>query len=157
MPPLFIDAQDMIDTYGAREMIQLTDRVQPKTGNVNTTLMNANIDDAEAEIIAPLGCCFSIADILDVYAANGFVPVINHWAKVITRLHLYSSLERDDSQVTKAYDDAKKEMDALCICGTLVDNAGKEIPRKTKFAFIEDSCHTCYCSPCRCGRFKVCL
>lgn len=175
MPPLFIDKQDMIDTYGEKEMIQLTDRNNPKTGTVNETVMNANIDDAEAEIIAPLGCCFSIKSILDIYAASGFVPVINHWAKVITRLHLYSSLERDDSQVTKAYTDVKEEMKELCECGVLVDNAGNEISRNTGFDFVEDTCcccncftgndpcglvtvHTCgcSCSSC-CGRFRVCL
>lgn len=170
MPPLFIDKQDMIDTYGEREMIQLTDRNNPKTGTVNDTVMDANIDDAEAEVIAPLGCCFSIKSILDVYADSRYVPVINHWVKVITRLHLYSSLEADNSQVTKAYTDAKEEIKDLCKCGTLVDNEGTEIPRNTSFDFIEDTCCTCscccpdalglvtVCSGCACcGKWRNCL
>lgn len=155
--PFFINSQDMIDTYGSREMIQLTDRAIPKTGTVNETLMDANIDDAEAEIITQLGCCFSIADILAVYSDARWIPTINHWAKVVTRIHLYSSLERDDSQVTKAYADYKEEIEALCKCGILVDNEGTEIGAKSNFLFIEDAgncCSTCHSSSCCCGYFK---
>ncbi|HQK38771.1 MAG TPA: DUF1320 family protein [Flavobacterium alvei] len=148
----------MVNTYGEKEMINLTDRNNPKTGTVNTVVMEANIDDAEAEIITKLGCCFSISAILEIYAASGFVPTLNHWAKVVTRLHLYSSLERDESQVSKAYEDYKEEIEELCKCGILVDNTGVEIPRKTIFSFVEDTTTTCCCiGDCCCGMARFCL
>jgi len=154
--PTFINQTKMENTYGQLEIIRLTDRTQPLTGAVNVAVLNANIDDAEAEIMTALGCCFDAKAIYQVYIDGNTIPAIEHWAKVFTRLHLYSSLERDDSQVTKAYLDCKQEMADLCKCGILLDSAGNEIPRLIKTRYVEDT--KCYCcGPCSCGYFKRCV
>ena len=144
MPPMFIDTDDMKNTYGEKEMIELTDRNKPRTGTINEDVMTANINDAEAEIIVELSTAFDISAIRQVYQAEKTIPIIDHWAKVVTRLHLYSSLENDDSQVTKAYDDYKVEIAKVIKSGTLVDSDGNEIKRKSVFAFVEETDTCCY-------------
>lgn len=50
--------QDMTDRYGEEELIQLTDRSQ--TGDIDTAVLGAAIDDATATIDAYLGTRYTL-------------------------------------------------------------------------------------------------
>ena len=55
--PFFIDQTDMTNRYGEKEIIGLTDRAPTQTGSIDSTILNAKIDDAEAEMLKYVLCC----------------------------------------------------------------------------------------------------
>jgi phage gp36-like protein len=52
--------QDMIDRYGEAELVQLTDRAVPPTGAYDADVVEAALNDAEAEINAYLSVRYAL-------------------------------------------------------------------------------------------------
>jgi len=152
--------QDMVDRFGQEEMIQLTDRATIQTNAINTTLLQAKMDDAEAELKAMLSCCYDLKVIAQIYIDGGFIPVLKHWECDITRKHLYDSLENADHEVIREYDDFKKEIMNICKCENLITDEDEVVPKKTGAFYVLDEpgcypkafpCGCCSTNPCQCS------
>lgn len=147
--------QDMIDRFGEEEMIQLTDRTEIQTNTINSVLLQAKMDDAEAELNVVLACCYSVKDIQAIYAGGGSIPVLKHWLCDITRKHLYDLLENADHQVIREYKDFKEEIMEICKCQSLIDDEFEEVPKKTANSFYLLDEPGCYPKIC-CCEFECC-
>jgi len=151
----------MIDRFGEEEMIQLTDRATIQTNAINAVLLQAKMDDAEAELNVVLMCCYNLKLINQIYIDGGSVPILKHWLADITRKHLYDLLENADHQVIREYKDFKEEIMEICKCQGLVDNELNEVPKKgaALFSYIDEPgcypknfpCGCCFESGCCCG------
>jgi len=87
--------QDMVDRFGAAELIQLTDRSETPTGEYDSDIIEQALGDAEAEINAYLASRYALP--------LAEVPTsVARLACDIARYHLYGpSLS---PEVTKRYD-----------------------------------------------------
>ncbi len=89
--------QDLIDRFGEKELLELTDRAN--TGSINATVVSRALTDADAEINGYLAARYTLP--------LASVPeVIVRLASDIARFYLYD--ERATEQVSKRYDNAVK-------------------------------------------------
>jgi phage gp36-like protein len=97
--------QDLIDRFGRREIVQLTDRAEPPSGAIDEEVVNRAITDADAEIDSYL------------MAAGYELPldpiptVIRRLAPQIVRHLLYDDVETE--LVRQRYDDARRVLEAI--------------------------------------------
>ena len=87
--------QDMVDRFGAAELVQLTDRSATPTGEYDSGLIEQAIADAEAEINAYLASRYALP-LAEVPAT------LTRLACNIARYHLYGASLSEE--VTKRYD-----------------------------------------------------
>ena len=96
--------QQLADRYGARELVQVTDKAQPPTGAVNTATVDRALADADSEIDSRLGLRYAVpltappAIVLDV-------------ACRIARYKLHE--DRATEKVRNDYQDAIKFLDSV--------------------------------------------
>ncbi|PKL41763.1 MAG: DUF1320 domain-containing protein, partial [Candidatus Riflebacteria bacterium HGW-Riflebacteria-2] len=89
--------QDMVDRFGAAELIQLTDRSEVPTGTYDSDLIEQALSDAEAEINAYLASRYALP--------LAEVPeTLVRLTCNIARYQLYGSSLTEE--VTKRYNDA---------------------------------------------------
>lgn len=87
--------QDMVDRFGAAELVQLTDRSETPTGEYDSDLIEQALSDAEAEINAYLASRYALP--------LAEVPqTLTRLTCDIARYHLYGSSLTEE--VTKRYD-----------------------------------------------------
>lgn len=99
--------QNMIDRFGADELIQLTDR--DNLGVIDVTVLGQALTDADAEINAYIGSRYTLP-------LSSVPPTITKFAADIARYQLYDVRASD---VVKArYDDAIKFF-KLLVAGTV--------------------------------------
>jgi phage gp36-like protein len=87
--------QDMIDNFGADELLQLTDR--GNTGSIDDTVLNKALTNAAARIDAYLAPIYPLP-------LSQTYPILVLYACDIARYDLYDS--QANEQVTKRYSDA---------------------------------------------------
>jgi len=131
--------QDLIDRFGQKEIIQLSDRSNPKTNAVNTTLVQAKIDDGCAEMDLILSCCYDICELKNLQTSGYEFPVLKHWNADIARKHLYDCIRLDvnagarDHKAESEYLDYQQEIEKMCECGRLMAYQGTdciEVPKR---------------------------
>ncbi len=97
--------QDLIDRFGRREIVQLTDRAEPPSGAIDEAVVDRAIADADAEIDSYL------------MAAGYALPldpvptVIRRLAPQIVRHLLYEDAETD--LVRQRYEDARRVLESI--------------------------------------------
>lgn len=89
--------QDMINRFGERDLIQLTDRRDPPAGVIDDTVLNQAIADAEAEVNAYLSGRYSMP-------LTSIPPVLVRLTCDIARYQLFGADLTDE--VRKRYDAA---------------------------------------------------
>jgi phage gp36-like protein len=67
---MYTDQTALVNSYGQDEIIQLTDRALDQTNTIDTTILNAKIEDAENEINQYLVCCFDLKSSAIVYQSS---------------------------------------------------------------------------------------
>lgn len=91
--------QNLIDRFGAEELIQLTDRATPPAGVINDTVLNQALADADAEADGYLGARYTLP--------LASVPLaLKRIAADIARYRLYDNRATDE--VRQRYEDAVK-------------------------------------------------
>ena len=140
--------QDMIDRFGNEEILQLSDR-QVHLGVLNSTRVQAAIDDACAEIDLELSACY-------VLPITSSVPILKHWACDVARFHLYDTLVNEDHEAFRRYKDYEEEIKSVCK-KNLVDSNGVALKKISAFGVSvahRDSClpkNKCCKSSCGCS------
>lgn len=89
--------QNMIDRFGERELIELTDRAN--AGTINATVLGQALADADAEINAYLTSRYTLP-------LASVPPVLVKFAADVARYQFYNA--RASEQVKARYDDAIK-------------------------------------------------
>lgn len=91
--------QDMVERFGADELIQLTDRATPPSGAIDATVVSRALTDADAEINGYLAGRYTLPLLT--------VPtVLKRLACDMARYYLYD--DHATEQVTQRYKDAVK-------------------------------------------------
>ena len=108
---------DMTSRYGARNLIELTDRAEPATGEIDTAVLATALEDADALINAYVGSRYALP-------LNPVPAVIHAHACSIA----YYMLHRDryPDEVRKDYDDALKFLADVSQGRAMLDVAGVE-------------------------------
>lgn len=100
----YTSKQEMIDRFGADELIQLTDRASPSTGAISDTVLNQALADADSEADGYLGARYTLP--------LATVPVaLKRIAADIARYRLYDNAATEE--VRKRYEDAIKFLRAV--------------------------------------------
>ncbi|TCS62582.1 gp436 family protein [Varunaivibrio sulfuroxidans] len=93
----YATAQDMIDRFGAQELIELTDRADPPLGAIDAQVLAGALADADAAIDGYIAVRYD----LPLIATPALLVKV---ACDIARKHLYKDAPLDE--VTAAYKDA---------------------------------------------------
>ncbi|EMM2166478.1 TPA: DUF1320 domain-containing protein [Klebsiella pneumoniae] len=110
---------DLINDFGEQEIIRITDRSRPATGQIDPAVVEKAVGDADAEINMYL-------------EGRGLLPLpsvpdtLRRIASDITRYYLYQN-PRDDSPVVTRYNQRIRQLEKVA-SGRLslgLDNAGK--------------------------------
>jgi hypothetical protein len=138
-------------------MTELSD-INDHTGSLQPQYIEEHILDAEAEINLKLSRCYVLPLIS--------VPrVIKHWAKDITRYHMYKDIRLDinnggsDHESYRRYKDYEEEISNICK-EFLTDDLGNVLPMKQRSfgisvadrnSCLPKSCCVCGDNSCGCG------
>ncbi len=111
---------DMIERFGEREILQLTDKHEPGTGAIDEAVLDRALEDADGAIDAALQARYTLP--------LATVPkILKRYACDLARYHLYGDGASDG--VRKRYEDALKFLREVS-AGTLnlgADSAGAEV------------------------------
>lgn len=91
--------QDLIDRFGATEIIQRTDRVNRPPTTIDDAVVDRAIGDADARIDGYLQGVYALP-------LASTPPALTKIAADIARYHLYGTAADKDNPVTRAYGDA---------------------------------------------------
>lgn len=94
---MYTTKQELIDTYGEEALIELTDRAEPETGEIDNDVLNTAINDASATVDAYIIGRYSPA------AARDAIVLRSH-AKAIAFYKLHRN--NYDDETRRAYEDA---------------------------------------------------
>lgn len=98
---MYATRDDMITTFGERELIQATDRATPPAGVINDAVLNRGIADAEAEIDGYLAPRYALP-------LTEIPPVLKRWTCDIAYFLLLR--DRAGEQVVKRYESIVKSL-----------------------------------------------
>ena len=115
---IYATVKDMVERYGEREMVALTDR--DGTGEANTSLLNRAIADAVAFVDGFVGRVYQLPlagcaqPVTTVGAPVQYVapPVLTRITCDLARYYLYTDLP-DDHEVTRRHKQVIAELKAL--------------------------------------------
>jgi phage gp36-like protein len=115
---IYATVKDMVERYGEREMVALTDR--DGTGEANTSLLNRSISDAVAFVDGFVGRVYKLPltgcaqPVTTVGAPVQYVapPVLTRIACDLARYYLYTDLP-DEHEVTRRHKQVIAELKAL--------------------------------------------
>jgi phage gp36-like protein len=116
----YCSLQDLIDRFGERSLVELTDRAEASTGEVDTDVTDRAIADTDAMI-----------DMIDGYLKVRYAlpiasvpPLLTDLALAIAfyKLHVHVAEEK----VRTDYQDALKMLSAIALGNVLLDVAGAE-------------------------------
>lgn len=109
--------QDLIDRFGERELIELTDRAEPPAGTIDANVVAKALADADALVNSYIGRRYKvpIAEVPDV---------IRRAAADIARYYLFD--DRPTEAVRRAYEDTVKFLSDISNGKAVLDVAGAE-------------------------------
>lgn len=147
---------DFENQYSVKEAIELTDRGLVQTNAVVTAVMDAALQNAEAELNVILSCCYSIKTIANLYANTITVPILRKWTCEIARYLLAINLRSREHKIVQDYEEFKKLIAEICKCQGLIDSNGDEVPKKDFNAYAVVDEPGCYPSACACKCIGLC-
>ena len=121
---------DLVDDFGEQEIIRISDRARPATGQIDPAVVEKAIADADAEINMYL-------------EGRGLLPLpsvpdtLRRIASDITRYYLYQN-PRDDSPVTTRYNQRIRQLEKVA-SGRLslgLDKAGEVLEPDDSVVFV---------------------
>jgi len=111
--------QDLVDRFGAQELIQLTDRANMPPSTIDDTVVTRALTDADALIDGYVG------KVYDLPLPNP-LPVLTKTAADIARYFLHGKAADKDSPVTAAYNQALSWLKDVSKGLVALDDGGEE-------------------------------
>lgn len=121
---MYVTPQDLIDEFGTDEIVELTDRREPRTYEVDTAVAQRACDRADAEIDAHLSARY-------VLPLATVPTVLQYMARDLARFYLYTG---EPAAVVKSRYDAARTMLRDVQSGRMslgVDAVGVEVTTAT--------------------------
>lgn len=116
---IYATKQNMIDRFGEKELIELTDRVEPLTNAIVDGVLDQALASASAQIDS------FVARRYDLPLAN-LPPVLNEACMVIAYYKLHRGRHRDEDR--KEYEDVLAFLSQISNGTALLDVGGTEPP-----------------------------
>lgn len=126
--PIYATKQNLIDQYGSRSLIELTDRDDPPTGEINDTILEGALLDADVKINSYIAKRYTSP-------VSGGSPALRRVAEQIA----YYYLHRDNypDTVRKAYEDAVDYLKQISRGDVVLDIEGVEPTSSPAQAMVE--------------------
>ena len=107
----------MIDQYGAERLVELTDRADPPEGEIDDTILQKALDDADAVINSYVARRYDMP-------ITGAPPVLRRHAEVLAWYSLHRGRHTEEDR--QAYDDTMKFLDDVSKGVALLDVGGSQ-------------------------------